>query len=90
MDLIISGHNYSILNQTIKHIKPKQKSFGCNCRKKGSCPLNGKCLTPKVIYCADVSNEASNDQKFYFGLVETTFKECYNKHKCDIKHLISV
>ena len=74
MDSIISGHNHNILN-------PKQKSFGCNCRKKDSCPLNGECLTPKVIYRADVSNEANNNQKFYFGLAETTFKERYNKNK---------
>ena len=76
MDSIISGHIHNILN-------PNQKSFGC----KHSCPLNGKCLTPKVIYRADVSNEANNDQKFYFGLAETTFKERYNNHKRDVKHI---
>ena len=59
MDSIISGHNYNILN-------PKQKSFGCNCRKKDSRLLNSECLTPKVIYHADVSNEANKDQKFYY------------------------
>ena len=74
MDSIISGHNHNILN-------PKQKSFGCNCRNKNSCPLNGECLTAKVIYRADVSNEANDNQKFYFGLAETTFKERYNKNK---------
>ena len=73
MDSIVSVHHCNILN-------PKQKSFGCNCRMKDSCPLNGKCLTPKVIYRADVSNEDNNDQKFYFGLAETTFKERYNNH----------
>ena len=59
----------------------------CNCRKKGSCPLNCEFLTPKVIYRADVTNEANNDQKFYFGLAETTFKERYNYHKRDVKHI---
>ena len=44
-------------------------------------------MTPKVIYRADVSNEANNDQKFYFGLAETIFKERYNKHKRDIRHI---
>ena len=63
VDSIMSGHNHNILN-------PKQKSFGCNCRKKGSCPLNGECLAPKVIYRADVSNEANDDEKFYFGLAK--------------------
>ena len=80
MDSITSGHNHNILN-------PKQKSFGSNFRKKDSCPLNGECLTPKVIYLADVSNEANNDQKFYLSLVETTFKERYNNHKQNVKHI---
>ena len=70
MDSIISGHTHNILNP----------SFGCNCRKKGSCPLNGECLTPKVIYRVDVSNEANSDQKFCFGLAETTFKERYSNN----------
>ena len=73
-DSIISGHSHSILNT-------KQKSFECNCRKKDSCPLNNECLAPKVIYRADVSNEANNDQKLYFGLAETNFEERYNNHK---------
>ena len=80
MDSIISGYNHNISN-------PKQKPFGSNCRKKDSCPLTGEFLTPKVIYCADVSNEANNDQKFYFGLAETTFKERYNNHKRDVKYI---
>ena len=57
MDSIISGHNHNILNS-------KQISFGCSCRKKESCPLNGVCLTPKVIYRADVSNEAKTIKSF--------------------------
>ena len=80
MDSIISGHNHNILN-------PKQKLFGCNCRKKDSCPLNGKCLTPKVIYGPDVTNEANNEQTFYFALAETTFKGRYNNHKRDVKYI---
>ena len=78
MDSIISGHNHNILN-------PKLKSFGCNCRKKSSCPLNGECLTPKVIYCVDVSNKVNIGQNFYFGLVKTTFKDRCTNHKWDVK-----
>ena len=68
MDSIISGHIHNILN-------PKQKPFGFNCRKKDNCSLNEECLTPAVIYRADVSNGANKDQNFYFGLAETTFKD---------------
>ena len=67
MDFVISGHNRNILN-------PKQISFGCNCRKKDSCPVNGECLTPEVTtsYHNETTNEANNERKFYFGLTETT------------------
>ena len=78
IDSITSGQNHNVLN-------PKQKSFGCNCRKKDSFPLNGEYLTLKVIYPPDISNEANNHQKFYFGLAETTLKERYNKHERDVK-----
>ena len=80
MDLIISRHNHNVLN-------PKQKSFGCNYRKKDRCPLNFKYLTSKVVYCANISNEANSDQKFYFVLTETTFKDFYNNNKPDVKHI---
>ena len=76
-----------------KNLKPSlqlnsmEKSFWCNCRKKDICPLNGELLTLKVVYGADVTNETNNDQKFYFALAETTFKECYNNHKQDVKHI---
>ena len=44
-------------------------------------------MTPKVIYRANVQNEANNDQKFYFHLAETIFKECYNNQNRDGKHI---
>ena len=43
--------------------------------------------TKSNIPRSDVSNEANNDQKFLFGLVETTFKERCNNHKPDVKHI---
>ena len=54
---IISLHNKNILN-------PKQKNFGYNCSVQSECPLNGKCLTPRIIYRADVTNLTNNDQTF--------------------------
>ena len=63
---ILSIHNKYILS-------PKQISFGCNCRNKGNCPLDGECLTPNIIYRADITT--NNDHKFYYGTSETTFKQ---------------
>ena len=52
---ILSTHNKNILN-------PKQTSFGCNCRNKDNCPLDGEFLTPNIIYRADIATD--NDYKF--------------------------
>ena len=53
---------------------------------KVAAPLNGECLTPKIIYRAEVSNDKNSEKKFYFGLVDTLFKERYRNHTRDIKH----
>ena len=63
---IISIHNKNILN-------PKQTSFGCNCRNKDNCPLDGECLT-RVDITID------SDHKFYYGTSETTLKKRHSNH----------
>ena len=40
---VLSAHNRSILY-------PKKSDFCCNCRSKTDCPLDNKCLTPKIVY----------------------------------------
>ena len=52
---ILSTHNKNILN-------PKQTSFGCNCRNKDNCPLDDECLTPNIIYRANIATD--NEYKF--------------------------
>ena len=44
---VLSAHNRNILYS-------KKSEFGCNCRSKTNCPLDNKCLTPKIVYQADV------------------------------------
>ena len=51
---IISSENKSILNPV------SNTKYGCNCRSKESCPLQNKCLTPKVVCRADVK-KVTND-----------------------------
>ena len=58
----------------------------CNCRNKGECPLENKCLTPRVIYEADVIT-LNTSRKFHIGLSDTPFKERYNNHKRDFRLL---
>ena len=79
IDSIISAHNRNILNSIVQ-------SSGCNCRVKSSYPLNGECLTPKIINRANVSNDENSKRKCYFGLADKPFKERYRNHTRDFKH----
>ena len=74
MKSIISGHNKQVL-------QPKPKTKGYNCRDKNTCPLDNKCLTPKVVYQADVTNDTDDTNKYYLRLAETSFNDRYNNHK---------
>ena len=58
-------------------MRPKPQPKGCNCRGKNTCPLENKCLTPKIIYQADVTNDTDDTYKYYLGLAETSFKDRY-------------
>ena len=71
---VISSHNKNILN-------PRTASFGCNCRKKESCPLSGECLTSQLVYRATVTNTAYEDINKYIGLADTTFKERHSNYE---------
>ena len=76
---IISGHNKELLY-------PRKKDYDCNYRKKLECPMEGKCLTPSLIYQAIITNDTDDERKIYIGACETTFKERYRNHIKDIKH----
>ena len=45
----------------------------------------GECLTPKIIYHADITTD--NDHKFCYGPSETSFKHCHSNHTRDFKHV---
>ena len=76
---IISSHNNKVL-------KSKIESYGCNCRDRDSCPMGNKCLTPQIVYPADVSNNKDNKTKSYYGQTETSFKKRYGNHKRSFIH----
>ena len=69
-----------------KILYPSAQSYGCNCRVKSSCPFNHECFTAKIVYRADVFNDANNDETFFFGLADTPFEERYRNHKRDFNH----
>ena len=76
---VLSAHNRNILY-------PKKSEFGCNCRSKTDCPLDNKCLTPKIVYQADAQNDTNDEKKFYLGVSETPFKERFRNHKKEFTH----
>ena len=80
---IIQSHNKAILHQKENDIEKP-----CNCRVKGSCPLNGKCLVERSIYEATVTCEDDPlyGQKVYIGLAEPPFKQRFGTHKTSFNH----
>ena len=76
---VLSAHNRNILY-------PKKSEFGCNCRSKTNCALGNKCLTPKIVYQADVQNNTNDDWKFYLGVSETSLKKRFRNHKKEFTH----
>ena len=42
--------------------------------------FNGECQTSSVIHRADVVNGSNDEEKIYFGLADTTFKERYRNY----------
>ena len=68
-----NDHNGNTSKSHQMHKIFNKTSFGCNCRNKDNFPFNDECLTPNIIYRADINTD--NDHKFYFGSVEKNFKQ---------------
>ena len=81
MSSIISAHNCSTLN-------PPKPSFGCNCRNRSICPLQSKCVTPNIVYEADITNNVDDERRVYLGLSETPFKDRFRNHVRDFNNEI--
>ena len=81
MSSIISAHNCSTLN-------PSKTSFGCNCRNRRMCPLQNKCLTPNIVYQAEVTNNVDNERSVNLGLSQIPFKDRYRNNVGDFNNEI--
>ena len=79
MGSVLSRHNKKTLSR-------KEDQYGCNCRNKAECPLDNNCLTPRIIYQADVLTNLNDSKKFYIGLADTAFKERYRNHTRDFRN----
>ena len=72
---VINNHNVKVLNNTA------EIEEDCNCRNRNNCPVDGKCLTPNIIYEAKItSNQANYEQNVYIVTNETGVKHRFNNH----------
>ena len=60
--------------------------YGCNCNNRNECPLENECLTPIIVYRADVTNKKTDEHKYYYVISDTLFKERYENHKTSFRH----
>ena len=79
MKTIITNHNKKVLNNP-----KKNNNNNCNCTNPSTCPLDGKCQTPTVVYKATVT--CDNVNKEYVGATEGKFKTRYANHKTSLTH----
>ena len=80
MSSIISAHNCSTRN-------PPKTSFGCNCQNRSMCPFQNKCLTPNIVYQADVTNNVDDERRVNLGLSQITFKDGYRNNVGDFNEI---
>ena len=79
MGSIISSHNKHILNSN-------STEYGCSCNNRDECPLENKCLTPRIVYRVNVTNNKIDEHKYYYGISGTTFEKRYESHKMYFRH----
>ena len=57
-----------------------------NCTNGNKCALNGKCLTPNVIYEAQIPiNQPNYKENIYIGTTKSSFKHRFNNHRKSFK-----
>ena len=79
MTSIISSHNKQVL-------QPRNENYGWNCKKKENCLLDIKCLTPNMIYKAQITSNTNDEHKKYLGAADTSFKEKYRNQTRDFEY----
>ena len=71
---IIKQHNSNITQ--MKSTPEKE----CDCRDKQQCPLGNQCLTPNIVYKAEVITNNQVSSNTYIGISGPPFKQRYRNH----------
>lgn len=75
----------TILAQNRQILCPVDENYGCNCRVKTDCPIQNRCLTPQVVYEAEVKNSSDKELKAYYSLTKTTCKERHRNYLVNVR-----
>ena len=43
-------------------------------------------MTTTIVYRADVTNNKTYEHKYYYGISDTPFKDCYENHKTSFRY----
>ena len=82
---IITSHNRKILKEATPLIRG-----GCNCQRgryRNNCPLNGECLTPNVLYEAELTSDLpAYGERIYKGITYNVFKSRLGNHEKDFRN----
>ena len=65
-------YNFSTQSE---HFKSNRWMLCIQLQRESKFSFNCECLSPKIIYRTDSSNDANNDRKFCFGLADTSVKK---------------
>ena len=79
MKNLIKQHNTKVLKN-----QEHSEKRSCNCRVKGNCPLDGRCVHECVVYQINVAT--NNECKEGFGIAEGEFKLRYNYQTMSFRH----
>ena len=80
---VISKHNGDLMRKNL--VQNEAPARMCNCQRGvESCPLNGECLTPGLVYQATVST--NDGEETYTGLTERRFKDRLYEHNHAIRN----
>jgi len=73
---IITAHNKSVTKCNTAPIS----QAGCNCRNVETCPLQGECTIPNIVYQANEFVPLNVTVEKYVGIFSTAFKARYYSH----------
>ena len=79
MEKLVKKRNNNLLR------KSDTNKRNCNCRANNTCALDGKRLSSKITYSAEVLIGNNQHGHKYFGICETEFKTRLGNHKNSFK-----